>query len=139
MTFTQSSAVRGQGTTLKNASNYAIAEITKIGAFGVTRDDIDVTNHDTSNNCDDWIAGQCHGGELAITANLIRTDTSGQVRVMQTALLAGTKEVYTITLPSCSTWAATMHCKSYKVNDDLKNQVTVDLVFKVSGVPTWTP
>ena len=130
-------AQRGQGTTLKKAT-YTIAEITKIGAFGLTRDDVDVTSQDTSGNSDDWIAGQIHGGNLKITANLIRTDTSGQVQAV-TDCLAGTKSSYTITLPNGSIWVATAHCSSYMVNVDLKNQVTLDLTFKISGVPTWTP
>jgi hypothetical protein len=132
-------AQRGQGTTLsKTGSLYHIAEITKIGAFGAKRNMIDVTSHDTAGNADDWISGLLQGGDLKITANMIHTDTSGQVQAVSD-MLAGNKTSYTITLPTGSTWVATMTCEEYQVTSDLKNTITIDLSFKVSGVPVWTP
>jgi len=128
----------GQYTTFKFPT-YAIAKLSKIGEFGVSRDDLDVTAHDTSGNADDWIAGQIHAGDITLTGFLITTDTSGQIAAI-TDCLAGTKRVGTITLPNTdgSTWACTMHCKSYKINPDLKGAIGITLVMKCSGAPTWT-
>ena len=139
MTTNYSQAQRGQGTTLaKTGSQYRIAEVTKIGAFGVKRNMLDVTSHDSPGNADDWISGLISGGDLKITANLIRTDTSGQMQAI-TDMLSGAKTSYTITLPTGSTWVATMACSEYQVNDDVKKELTLDLSFKVSGQPVWTP
>jgi hypothetical protein len=128
----------GQYTTLKFPT-YAIAKLNKIGEFGVTRDDLDVTAHDTSGNADDWIAGQLHGGNLTVSGFLITSDTSGQMAAI-TDCLAGTKRTMTITLPNtdASTWVATAHCSSYKINPDLKGAIGITMTFKISGVPVWT-
>ncbi len=120
-------------------NSYAIVELTNIGEFGVTRDDVDVTSHDSSNNAYEYLPGMKNGGELSIAGNLISSDASGQMAAI-TACLTGTKATGTITLPNtaASTWAATMHCKSYKINPDLKGALKISFVFKISGQPTWT-
>lgn len=138
MTAGVSTAEKGAGSQFVWNSN-AIVELTTIGEFGVTTDDIDVTSHDSSNNAYEYIAGLKNGGELSLAGNLITTDTSGQMAAI-TACLAGTKATGTITLPNtaASTWAATMHCKSYKINPDLKGALKISFVFKISGQPVWT-
>jgi hypothetical protein len=118
---------------------HEIARLNKIGEFGVTRDDIDVTAHDSSGNADDWMAGQIHGGELTVSGFLTTGDTSGQMAAI-TDCLAGTKRIGTIQLPNVakSTWTAMMYCKSYKIDSDLKGPLGIAMVFKVSGQPVWT-
>lgn len=138
MTAGVSAAEKGAGTTF-TFNSYAIAELTTIGEFGVTRDDIDVTSYDSSGNAYEYIAGLVNGGELTCAGNLITGDTSGQMAAI-TACLAGTKATGTITLANtaASTWSATMHCKSYKITTGLKDALKISFVFKISGVPTWT-
>lgn len=132
------SAILGKGVTLKNASNNAIAEIVSLGEFGGARADVNVTSHDSTGNYEEYIAGMIEGGEFAVTCNFIRTDTSGQIQAI-TDCLAGTRQVYTITLPGGSTFVATMHVKSYKILDALADAIKLNLVFKVDGAPTFTP
>lgn len=132
------SATLGKGVTLKNASGYAIAEITNLGEFGGSRADVNVTSHDSTGNYEEYIAGMIEGGEFPCTCNFVATDTSGQVQAI-TDCLAGTRQVYTITLPQGSTFSATMHVKSYKILDALQDAIKLNLVFKIDGVPTFTP
>lgn len=128
----------GQYTQFKKGTTL-IAEIYNIGGFGVTRDDIDVTSHDTSGNADDFIPGMKHGGEIALEGWLKTSDSSGQMQAI-TDCLAGTKSTYTITLPNsdASTWAATMYCKRYLITPDLKGALKIAFTMKVTGLPTWT-
>ena len=138
MTAGVSAAEKGAGTQFA-FNGYNIVELTSIGEFGVTRDDIDVTSYDSSNNAYEYIAGLTNGGELTCAGNLITSDSSGQMAAT-TACLAGTKATGTITLANtaASTWSATMRCKSYKINADLKGALKISFVFKISGQPTWT-
>jgi len=138
MTAGVSAAEAGKGTTFTWGS-YAIAEIDTINDFGVTRDKIEVTSHDSSGNFKEFIAGLASCGDITLTGNLISTDTSGQMQAI-TDCLAGTKKTGTLTLPNtdASTWAATMFCSDYKITPDRAGALKIKLVMTVSGSPTWT-
>lgn len=133
-----SSAVLGAGLTFEDASNNAIAEITNLGKFGGSRADVNVTSHDSTGNYEEYIAGMIEGGEFPCTCNFIRTDTDGQLAAI-TDCLAGTRQVYTITMSNGSIFAATMHVKSFGFVNAMKDAIKLELVFKVDGVPTFTP
>jgi hypothetical protein len=68
----------------------------------------------------------------------VATDTSGQVQAI-TDCLAGTRQVYTITMAQGSTFEAIMHVKSFKFVNAMKDAIKLNLVFKIDGVPTFTP
>ena len=132
-------ATLGQGTTLKKGE-YAIAKLYQIGDFGGSRDDLDITTHDTSGNADEFMAGMIHGGEFTVLGYLDAGDTSGQIAAIGTDFGAGTKSTYTITLPNseASTWAFTGHVKTYRVTPELKGAIRISITFKISGAPVWT-
>ena len=133
-----SGATLSAGLTMHDASSNLIAEIVEIGEFGGARADVNVTSHDSSGNYEEYIAGMIEGGEFACTCNFVRTDTTGQIQAI-TDCLAGTRQVYTIALPGGSTFVSTMHVKSYKILDSMKDAIKLTLVFKIDGQPTFTP
>jgi predicted secreted protein len=134
-----SAAALAKGYTLKDASNNAIAEITSLGEFGGARADVKVTSTDSAGNYEEYIAGMIEGGEFTATCNFVRTDTTGQIQAI-TDCLAGTRQVYTITMSQGSIFSALMHVKSYKIsNTPLTDAIKITLVFKVDGAPTFTP
>lgn len=117
-----------------------IAEITDFGEYGVTRADLDVTNHDSSGNAEEYIAGLIQGGEFTVTANMISGDTSGQMKAI-TQCLAGTIGIYIIRLPntSLSTYEFYGYCKSYKIKAETKGVIKMTMTFKVAKqAPTFT-
>ena len=137
MTYTASAAKIGRGLTFKDSSGNALGEITDIGEFGEVSADIDVTNMDTSNNFMEYIAGMREGGELPITCNYVRTDSSGQMYAI-TNCQNGTRDTYTIAFGGGSSWAAYMYPKSYKIRAPVKDVVKISFVFKILKQPTYT-
>ncbi|MDD3135023.1 MAG: phage tail tube protein [Methanoregula sp.] len=141
--MTPSTAERGYGAILKKGTGGTaapIAEITDIGDFGATRDDIDVTSHDSDDGAMEYIAGMIEGGELTVTCNLLSGDTSGQIAAIATDIAAATKSTYTIILSNtgASTFVFSAYVKSYKIKSDLKGAIKVTLTFKISGAPVFT-
>ena len=134
-----SSAQLGKGTTFKWGTTYYIAEIDTISDFGVSRDDVEISSHDSSGNFKEFMAGLAQGADITLTGNLITGDTSGQMQAI-TDCIAGTTKTGTITLPNtdASTWAATMYCKDYKITPNRTGALKIRLVMKITGVPTWT-
>ena len=133
-----SAATLSAGLSLKDAAANPIAEITDIGEFGGARGDVNVTSHDSAGNYEEYIAGMIEGGEFTCTCNFVASDTEGQMAAIVDCL-AGTRQIYTITMASGSTFVATMHVKSYKIQNSLKDAMKLILVFKVDGQPTFTP
>lgn len=138
MTAGVSAAESGNGTTFTWGS-YAIAEIETINDFGVTREKIETTNHDSSGNFKEFIAGLASCADITLVGNLITSDSSGQMQAIIDCI-AGTKKTGTLTLPNtdASTWAATMFCSDYKITPNRTGALKIKLVMTISGVPTWT-
>lgn len=126
------------GTALKWGS-YSIVELSSINGMGVSREDIDVTSHDSTGDFREFIAGLATAKELTLEGNLITSDSSGQMQAI-TDCLAGTKKTVTITFPNtdASTYACTMYCKDYEITAGMAEQLKIRLIMKPSGVPTWT-
>jgi hypothetical protein len=124
----------GKGATLKDSSDYAIARIKTIGAFGVTKADIETTTHDVSGNFRSYMAGLGDGGEIPVTCDLLTSDSSGQIAAIADCL-AGTEDTYTITLPNtdASTFVFRGYVKSYKIDPRINDTIGLDLVFKTTG------
>ena len=135
-----SAAERGMGTTLTDVSwNYAFAELDQIGEFGITRVDLDVTTHDSSDNAMAYLAGILDGGTIPVRGNFKAGDASGQMQAI-TDCANGTHKTYRITLPNTAATKYTFygHCSSIKVNPDMKGPIKFSAVFRVSGKPVWS-
>lgn len=136
-----SAAEQGLGIVLERLPTHApIAEITDLGDFGITRPELDVTNHDSSGNAEEFIAGIIQAGEFTVACNLISGDTSGQMAALASCL-AGTSGVYIIRLPNddLSTFEFYGYVKSYRIKDETKGLIKATLTFKVArAAPSWT-
>ena len=88
-----STAKAAFGTKLKKGTT-AIAELTSIGAVGVTREMIDATSHDSADGYKEYIPGLIDTAELPIEGILNKGD-AGQTALL-TDLEAGTLGNYTI-------------------------------------------
>lgn len=133
-----SSAQIGLGASVKMAG-VAFAEVTDIGDYGVTKADIDVTNHDSSGNAEEYISGLIQSGEITITCNLKTSDTAQAAAI--TACAAGTKVNFLITLANtdASTFQFYGHVKSYRIKADAKGVMKITFVLKSArGAPVFT-
>lgn len=119
--------------------SYEIAEIETINDFGVTRDKVEVTNHDSTDHFKEFIAGLATASDITLAGNLITGDTSGQMQAI-TDCLAGTKKTGTITLPNtaASTFSATMFCSDYHITPSRTGALKFKFVMTISGKPTFT-
>lgn len=121
-------------------SGSEIAEVTDLGDFGITRPELDVTNHDSSGNAEEFIAGLIQAQEITVTCNLKTGDTNGQMAAI-TACAAGTVCPFGITLPNtaASTFVFTGRVKSYRIKADTKGVLKITFVIKQDKMaPTWT-
>jgi len=124
----------GKGTTLKDGASNVIALISRIGAFGVTKDDLEKTTHDISGNWKAFFAGLGDAGEIPVTCDLSGNDTDGQIASIADCIV-GTEDTYTITLPNseASTFVFRGYVKSYKIDPQINGAIKLDLVFRTTG------
>lgn len=136
-----SSSELGLGLILERLPTHAkIAEITDLGDVGITRPEIDVTNHDSSGNAEEFIAGLIQGGEFTVNCNLIAGDTSGQIAAIASCL-AGTTGSYIIRHANSthSTYQFYGYVKSYRIKSETKGTIKATLTFKVArAAPAFT-
>lgn len=92
-------ATRSIGTILTKTSGtpLTVADINKLGALGITSNEIDVTTLDSPSNYKEFIAGFKDAGEISLSG-LIKTETSFQT--LLTLAEAQSVETWTITFPS---------------------------------------
>jgi predicted secreted protein len=130
-----SSAKSGKGTTLTRAGNL-IAEITKIGGPKLSRDTIDVTNHDSVNDYKEKIAGIKDGGDVSIEGNFIPGDSNGQIGLL-TDFEAGTLQTFVLTLPTAmaTTWTFTAIVKNIESEAPFDDKVPFKATLAISGKP----
>lgn len=53
-----------------------IAHLTSLGAINVSNSDIDVTDHDSPNGNQEFIAGQASHDNLSFSGNIVKADTT---------------------------------------------------------------
>jgi predicted secreted protein len=92
--MTASAAKKAFGVTLTRDGN-AIAELTNIGSFEITRETIDVTSHDSDDGYREYIAGLKDTAEIAIEGNFLPGNTDGQAALL-TDLENGTLQTFVI-------------------------------------------
>jgi predicted secreted protein len=134
-----STAKAAFGTQLKKNST-AIAELTSIGAVGVTREMIDATSHDSADAYKEYIPGLIDTSELPIEGILNKADT-GQTALL-TDLEAGTLGSYTITGPTGNafSFAFDAYVTAYNAGPfNYDGKITFSATLKISGDVTYTP
>ena len=134
-----STAKAAFGTTLKKAT-VAIAELTSIGAVGVTREMIDATSHDSADGYKEYIPGLIDTAELPIEGILDKGD-AGQTALL-TDLEAGTLGSYTITGPTGNafSYAFDAYVTAYNAGPfNYDGKITFSATLKISGKAVYTP
>ena len=113
-----------------------VARLLNISPPEVTRDDMDVTDHDSPDGYKEYIPGLKDGGEVSIEGHLIPTDDT------QKGLLAAVDinepEPWTIEFPTVPKLRITFdgYVKSYKVGDaPVDDVMKFTAVIKVTGKP----
>jgi predicted secreted protein len=134
-----STAKAAFGTQLKKGTT-AIAELTSIGAVGVTREMIDATSHDSDDGYKEYIPGLIDTSELPIEGILNKGD-AGQTALL-TDLEAGTLGTYTIEGPTGNAFKYdfSAYVTAYNAGPfNYDGKITFSATLKISGKVDYTP
>ena len=123
------------GTKLKRGEEY-VARLTNLTPPELSRDDIDVTDHDSPDGFREFVPGLKQAGEVALEGNLIPTDDT------QTGLLAAVDidepEPWTIEFPTIPKLYVSFdgYVKSFKLGDTpVDGVLKFNATIKVTGKP----
>lgn len=128
----------GDGAVSENFS--AIAEITELTPPSMSRDDIDVTSHQSSDGYREFISGLRDGGEVSFKANWLPTNSTqdGTTGVLE-SFNDNVNHNWKVILPSTLITISFVGFVT-EFNPDLPIDAQADLscTIKVSGKPTVT-
>lgn len=129
------SAIAALGVLLKRDGN-TIAELSKIGPVGKSRETIDCTNLNTAGGYKEFIGGMRDGGVVALEGNFIAGDTSGQIG-LQTDFDGETAQSFVVYFPTAitATWTFTGVVTKFETNFEVNNKVTFASEIKITGEP----
>jgi predicted secreted protein len=140
-----SSSFLAQGTLLQ-AGNAAspevfttISEVRSIRGPTMTRDLIDVTNHDSAGSYREYVLGLKDGGEVTFDINYIPADGTHDA---STGLLADYNNdvrrnfQMTFSDPSTTTWSFTAIVMGFEVSAAIDEVLMSSVTLKVTGQPT---
>lgn len=130
-----SSGFAAKGTTLL-WNNVPVLELTSIGIPIAETDDIEITNHDSPDQTEEFVPGLLRGGDFEVEGNLLPGDTVGQIavlddlqdRVSRTAIIAGPAGKYNFSF--------TAYPKRFSPAGPVEGKTSVRMGFKVSGKST---
>jgi len=113
-----------------------IAELSTISGPNQTVETIDMTNHSSSNQFREFIAGLRDGGEVTIEGNFIPSDTDGQIALV-TDMQAGSTKTAVITGPTSAayTWTFSAICTSIEMTQPFDGKIGFTATFKITGKP----
>ena len=128
-------AIAALGVLLKRDGN-TIAELSRIGPVGKTRELIDCTNLNTTGGYKEFIGGFRDGGEVALEGNFIAGDTSGQIG-LQTDFDGETAQSFVLYFPTAvtATWTFSAVVTKFETNFEINNKVTFAATLKITGEP----
>lgn len=129
------SAIAALGVLLKRDGN-TIAELSKIGPVGKTRDQIDVTNLNTTGGYKEFIGGMRDGGLVSLAGNFIAGDTSGQIG-LQDDFDGETAQSFVLYFPTAitATWTFSGVVTKFETDFASGSQVTFAAEIKITGEP----
>lgn len=122
-----SSGVAAFGTSISPSAG----EITNITGPGISVDEVEITNHSSSDDCKEFVPGLIDGGEFSVEGNLTSTVVTG----VYDDLLARTSKSYTITFPNGMTWTFTGYPKSFETDSPVDGKLGFSATFRVTGKP----
>lgn len=133
----------GQGTILSHSTDGVsytpIAKLTEIGEIGVGEgDDIDTTNHQSTDGFREFARGLVDAGEISFTGNW---EGDASQKLPADGILAGPTTVldyFRVEFPdNLGTWDARGYWKSFNVNPQLDDTMEFTGAVKISGKPTF--
>jgi hypothetical protein len=137
----------GQGASLQHSTDgvsyTTIAKLTEIGEFGLGEgDDIDITNHQSTDGYREFMRGLVDAGEIAFagiwegTSSTLLPATGSNTGVSTGPTT--TLDYFKIVLPSSlGTWTGRGYWKSWMLNPQLDNILEFRGSVKVSGKPAF--
>lgn len=137
----------GFGTLLKRGDGGApeafttVAEIYQLGGPSPSREQIDMTHHESPSQYREFIASFKDGGEISFSCNFLPDNatqdaTSGVLSIFED----GTKSNWQIVFPNTgsTTAAFSAYVQTYNVNAPIDDKLSLDVTLKVDGVITWS-
>jgi predicted secreted protein len=128
-------AIAALGVLLKRNGN-TIAELSKIGPVGKSRETLDCTNLNTTGGYKEFIGGMRDGGVVAIEGNFVAGDTNGQIG-LQTDFDGETAQSFVVVFPTAvtATWTFTGVVTKFETSFEVNNKVPFSSEIKITGQP----
>jgi hypothetical protein len=130
-----SSGFAAKGTTLV-WNNVPVLELTNIGIPVATADDVDITNHDSAFDYEEFVPGILRGGDFEVEGNLLPGDTDGQVAVMADLQSRTARAAIIIGPAGKYNFHFTAYCKQFSPTAPVDGKSAIRMAFKVSGKST---
>lgn len=134
-----SNAVNAFGTQLKR-NGTTLAEVTDISGPELSRDNIEVTHHQSPNMWREFIKGLKDAGEFSCTINYIPTNSTHNAATGVLSDFANntTVDTWTLVFPDtlATTWSFPGFITKFSAKEPIDDRLNADLTFKVSGAPT---
>jgi len=121
--------------TLLTFDQMPVLELTNIGIPIATADDIDLTNHDSAFDYEEFTPGVLRGGDFEVEGNLLPTDL-GQVDTLDELQARGSKTCQIIGPAGKYTFTFTAYPKKFQPSAPVEGKTSVRIGFKVSGKST---
>lgn len=124
----------------------AIGQVKDISGPGITRGDVDVTDHDSSDGFREYLPGLVDGGVYTFTVGWDSQNTA-HLQGAGTGLIGDfdgggcTLSAWQHTLTQCAgtaVWTFVGYVNGFTMNNPVEGEVTADLSVKISGKPTMT-
>lgn len=127
------------GTLLKR-NGTTVAEVTDIGGPGMSREDIDMTHHQSPNRWREFAKGLKDGGEVTFTINYIPTNATHNVATGVLADFANdtTVDTWSLVFPDggATTWSFPGFITDFEPAAPIDDKLAADITIKISGAPT---
>lgn len=134
-----SNAVNAFGTLLKR-NGTTVAEVNDITPPSLSRDDIEVTHHQSPSRWREFIKGLKDAGEFSMSINYIPSNSTHNA---STGLLADfandtTIDTWTLVFPdtAATTWSFPGYVKGFSPSAPIDDKLSADVTMKVAGQPT---
>ena len=124
--------------TTATSSTTAIGNIQNLNVSGLEREDIDISNMDSTGMAREFLGGMYTGGTIDV--DMIYDGTaSGTIDTLMTAFAAGTKYTWVATCSDGTKFACNGSVKSIDpMNVAYDGTVTAKVTIKLTGVATYT-
>ncbi len=130
-----SSGFAAKGTTLV-WNNVPVLELTNIGIPVAVADDVDITNHDSAFDYEEFVPGILRGCDFEVEGNLLPGDTDGQVAVLGDLQSRTSRAAIIIGPAGKYNFHFTAYCKKFSPSAPVEGKSSVTMGFKVSGKST---